>query len=233
MFAMIFERGSENWYEELHDVFALIDKHRDGRITKKEWLAAVRSGPARDMLSAVPALEPMLKVNCWKAQLAQMDTDDDGRVSWSEFRRFVEGVTKRRAKSKDSRMEDALRDVFVEADADFDGRVTQDEWVATFASSHGRALVEDHDSALALTGKKFWETRSADLAGLGSRSLSWDEVRDFMLGEISAAAEAAASATVDEYVGGAEPELDDIEKQAQDAADAAMAAFARAKGAVV
>ena len=155
VFAMIFERGSENWYEELHDIFALIDTRRDGKITKKEWLKAVSWGPARDMLSAVPALEPILKVSRLKSQLAQMDTDEDGRVSWSEFRRFVERATKRRDTSKDEQMEDDLHDVFVEADSDFDGTVTQDEWITIFASSRGRALVEDHEAILALTTRKF------------------------------------------------------------------------------
>lgn len=76
--------------EDLLAVFSCIDIDHGGTLGKDEVLAAVRGRDQSllDYCRQVPVLEPLLDPENWETAFRQLDTNEDGQVSWCEFSKF-------------------------------------------------------------------------------------------------------------------------------------------------
>ena len=84
----------------LRGVFDLLDRNGDGKITKRELMAAARDNHAvRAMLGASERLHPLLRPATYKATFEALDTNHDGAIQYDELEAFCRGGEKARAAS--------------------------------------------------------------------------------------------------------------------------------------
>jgi len=80
----------------LREIFDCVDLDRSGIIEKEEIVEAIENDiEVKQLIQQSRILRPLLKTNTFEAAWSKLDTDDDGGVSWAEFKFFCNNEYKR------------------------------------------------------------------------------------------------------------------------------------------
>lgn len=119
---------------DLSTVFQLIDKNGNGFLEKEEVLAAANQADSKlmDLCNQIPALWSFLDVGKWENAFREMDTNQDGQISWFEFVSFF--AKSGGGKAKSSKDQSDLVAVFKCIDTNGNGVLEKSEVLAAVNS---------------------------------------------------------------------------------------------------
>jgi len=166
---------------DLSAIFQCIDKNGNGFLEKQEVLAAA-SGTDRNLVELcrqIPSLNAFLDVGRWEKAFMDMDTNEDGRISWFEFLRFF-AQTGRAA--GESRNQEDLIAVFMCIDTNRNGFLEKNEVLAAVNSTENSALKEfcqQVPTLLPLLQLDTWQSAFEALDTNTDGVISWAEFSTF------------------------------------------------------
>jgi Ca2+-binding EF-hand superfamily protein len=165
---------------DLSAVFQCIDKNRNGFLEKHEVVAAANSADSElvHLCQQIPSLQPFLSVEKWEKHFLDMDTNEDGKISWFEFVRFFLNAGACEAQAS----EDAdLVAVFVCIDKNRNGSLEKAEVLAAVNSDDSgiQEICNQIPALLPLLKKDSWQAAFENLDTNADGMISWHEFSTF------------------------------------------------------
>ena len=115
-------RELENSLQELFDT---IDKHGQGKISKKDIMMSLGKPAVSEMINECPPLKPLLHPRTYKETFNAMDTNHDGSVDFQELRMFCTGMYSMDASKDIAVKSDLAMSALEESDFDLENREAQ------------------------------------------------------------------------------------------------------------
>lgn len=163
---------------DLSAIFQCIDKNGNGFLEKEEVLAAANGldKSLTDLCEQIPALWSFLDVGRWENAFRDMDTNQDGKISWFEFVSFF-AQSGRTAKSE----QNDLIAVFMCIDKNQNGVLEKNEVLAAVNSQDSglKEFCAQVPCMLPLLQPASWETSFNALDTNADGMISWYEFVSF------------------------------------------------------
>lgn len=141
-FSSLFETDESSDSESIDGLFSQMDSDGDGSVTSEEASIAIsdlliQQMQQQGMGNTMPPPPP--PPESAEDLISSGDTDEDGSLNLAEF---TEALTR----SGDNDDSSRINSLFQDADADGDGKVTQDELQAAIDNHHSKQTEEDDDT---------------------------------------------------------------------------------------
>jgi len=114
----------------IRPVFDALDINKDGYVTKKELFTALRQKNNK-------LIEDLIG-HRWSEAFDKMDTNNDNKVSWREFKRFLFAKTQIYLTPPKRKRLEVIEKAFEKCDHDKDGYITKKELIKTLRSDKNK-----------------------------------------------------------------------------------------------
>ena len=237
--ALNYERSSHEPLASMYDIFLVLDQDRDGEISKLDWLKSMRDASIPPMLAQFQGLRKICCAPRWRSIFhAISGAGGEFRCQWKDFRAYAKKVKDQ----TDARISH-LQEIFECLDKNRDGTLSKLEFRSDANGQMAlRKLVKNHAQLNDLLKPNHFESAFLSMKKNNKGQVSWNEFQHYFITRIQRSAWAGVEAgerrgaermsesSVESGRGNdGNLNLDGLAKEAEDAADEALAAFARAK----
>ena len=171
--------------EQAHEIFKMVDTDKSGEIDKKEFEAAMEAAGAlgqksRKMFTQVRTRQP--EPPTWEQVLEELDADGSKTVSWEELSDFFKKIAKEHDYKLTKEDLEQAKEIFKMIDTDKSDDIDKKEFEAAMeaAGALGQKSRKMFAQVRAKQGAPSWEDVLEVLDSDGSKTVSWEEIVDFI-----------------------------------------------------